>query len=511
MLISLASTILAAQLAVAPLSALAPVPAPPGMRASTSGIDIVWETSYEAALERAAREQRPIFVAVSVDDVHACEQLIDDVYGDRTLEGLTAHTVNLMASDSTHSENAKSCPRFGGPSCREHRYVDAAVREALLAPSENGAYVAPQHLFLAPDGALILSVPYEVSAGELEWCLLEALATVDPEVALEPSKHARMPRRLIYGDVLPIGPNTALPVTRAQALTWLEEHRRGLGREEGWELLRMLSIADEPEAHEYIEARLRSNTSNAGGGRGGSSPGGLRNDPRDRRPQLLRWMGNVSPPGYAPVILEFLDSSDEALRVEAIVALEQLGSPEALAALTKELRGEQDPAIAKNLLRAIGASARADKKARKLLLDQASDDREPLLRINAIVALGLLDQHADVDALLASALRDESPTVRSAAAIAIGITRNRDWIEVCQAALQDALSAESGSEAASEQPIEALEAALEVLAGAQLYTLRPLLAKVAEDQIPRSRLFGGGSVERGGGRTGNGRDEELRD
>ena len=152
MLTPLASMLLAAHLVPAATS----VPVPLNTRAATPGIDIAWEASYEAAFEAAAREQRPVFVAVSVDDVHACEQLIDVVYEDRTIEALAERTVNLMASDNTHSESAESCPRFGGPSCREHRYVDAAVREALLAPSETGSYVAPQHLFLTPDGALIL-------------------------------------------------------------------------------------------------------------------------------------------------------------------------------------------------------------------------------------------------------------------------------------------------------------------------------------------------------------------
>ena len=107
-----------------------------------AGID--WTATFEGALERAAAEERVVFIAVNMDGERANERMVDKVYGDRDIQRLASETVNLIASADRHRKSGK-CPRFGCADCDEHRFVDIAVREQVLKPSATGAVIAPQH------------------------------------------------------------------------------------------------------------------------------------------------------------------------------------------------------------------------------------------------------------------------------------------------------------------------------------------------------------------------------
>ena len=52
--------------------------------------------------------------------------------------------------------------------------VKPGTVSSLSAPDSSGAVIAPQHVFLGGDGSVLLSVPYEVSSLELQWCFGEA-------------------------------------------------------------------------------------------------------------------------------------------------------------------------------------------------------------------------------------------------------------------------------------------------------------------------------------------------
>ena len=142
------------------------------VRPVAGAADIDWQPSYETALLRAADEDRVLFVAVNMDGERANDRTADKTYHDKTVVGLSEHTLNLVASLSEHAKPDRTCPRFGDVTCADHRRVDIDVRENVLAPDDEGYVIAPQHVFLKPDGEVILSVPYEISAAELEWCFV---------------------------------------------------------------------------------------------------------------------------------------------------------------------------------------------------------------------------------------------------------------------------------------------------------------------------------------------------
>ncbi len=502
------------------LALLAVSVAAPSLSASVA--DIRWSPSFEDALEVAASEEKVIFIAVNMDGERANDQMAEKVYKDRDIKELAAATVNLVASADRHRKSGK-CPRFGCESCEQHRFVDVAVREQVLKPSATGAVIAPQHVFCKPDGSVILSVPYGISASELEWCFHEAAAIQGGVELADRSHPGRRPRRLIVGDVAQLGGGGG-PVTRDEALELIATLKKGGNGGEQREMIRRLATSDEPEAREYVLSVLRAGGGGArggGGGRGGRGGGGGRGGNSDReRFQLLRWIGEQSPASYWEVCVEFADSGADQVKQEAIVALEQLGAEDSLSVLMKALRRSgSEPERQKNVLRAIGSVARDDRKARSALLKASADRKQPLIRANALIALGWLDADDDVaDRLKAAAMpavhgdlakidaEEVTEEERLGAVVAMGISRQPEWKPFLEQLV-----------ASEEEPAlkEAAQASLSVLSGKPYAGLRSFLETAGSDEIPRERLFGrgrGGRGDRGegereGGRPGRGGDE----
>ena len=455
-----------------------------------SAPEIAWRESFPDTMSAAAEQKQVVLLAVNMDGERANDRMAKEVYSDSTIVELSQRVLPLVASVHAHSSEGKVCARFGTVTCAQHQKVDIAARSEVLKPDEEGFVVAPQHVLLGPDGKVILSVPYEISAEELEWCIVTALLTVDPESDVRLSRKARAPQRLILGDVLAGAVASEIaPVTREEALELITRLKKGtLSWADRERAVRRLSTADEKEAREYILSLLRSNLGGgrgAGGGPGGGGAGGGGRggggDGEDRRILLLRWIGFASPASYWEVCNEFLGSGERAMQLEAIVAFEQLAAKEALPALQAQLRREKDPIVVKKLLRAIGTSGRDDRNARTTLIKQAGQERTPVLAVNALLGLGSLTAHADIQTVLREALTGEPVPQRIAAALAMAFTRDAEWLGV----LREQLATEPPAEL-----VTALNAAIAVLEGGPLSGLRDVVSKVAEDTLPRPRIFG---------------------
>jgi len=453
------------------------------------GKGIAWSPEYGAALESARDAGQVVFIAVNMDGERANERMVKDVYRDKRIVGLTESTVNLLASAALHKKSG-SCSRFDGLTCDDHQFVDIDVRKNILKADATGAVVSPQHVFLSPMGEVLLSVPYEVSAAELEWCFLEAQSTVDPKVSPKSSRTARKPRRLIMGDVISLGKDTAVPVTREEALELIAELKKGNTGGDRVAMMARLVTADEPEARAYALSMLRAG--GGGGGRGGGRGRGGNGD--QAREDLMRQIGLASPPTYWEICAEFADGGTPSVMQEAVVALEQLAAKESLPTLLKALRRASDPLAKKNLLRAIGASARGNKKARTELLKSSVNKKDPLIRANALLALGWLDVDEDVTERLAQAALPATlgakakikpdkvaPRERLAAIVAMGLSRQAGRKELLDGIAQD--------ENEEEEFREAAKTAIEVIDGARYSLLRAALQKAGSDEIPRDRLF----------------------
>ena len=463
----------------------APVPAADG---------IAWQKSYEAALELAQKEKKVVFVAVNMDGEKANERMLAKVYTDKTVLELARGTINVIASSGEHAAADKPCPKFEGLYCLDHRRADMTLRKEVLKPDADEFVVAPQHVFLAPDGKVLGSVPYEVTASELAWCFATAMQSLDPAAKVAPPAGARAPRRWIPGGVfdpksLPGGAGRTL--TRQEVLDLIKELKKsGRGT---WELekLRGLLASDEPEAREFVLLELKSN--GGGGGRGGGGGGGGRGGGgaggalagagvgENRHSRIMHAIGVLSPPSWWEVAVEFLGDSDEKLAAETIVALEQLAAPESVKALQAELADTKEKAAQKDLLRALGSAGANDKAVRAMLLKKAKSEKDETLRLNAILACGPFGGSDEAVEELTKLLQSAPAPERRAAACAMALSRDKRFEEALQAVSKDAPSADVGA---------TCKAALEVLGGAALKRIRDDVKSLGKDTLDRERFFG---------------------
>jgi len=473
--------------------------------------DIKWQGDYEGTLASAAAEARVVFVAVNMTGERANERMIADVYTEKKIEELAELTLNIVATNCWQ-DKASACKAFKPLTPEELRELDVQIRSKVLRPDDQGYVVAPQHVFLAPDGSVILSVPYEVTAHELEWCFVTAIQTVDPEAEVSMSSKARAPKRLILGDVYDVsGGISGRTLTREEVLDLIDQMRRGTLRgEERASAFRSVIAADEPEARDFVLDELRGSASGGGGrgGRGGGGRGGRGGgggnggNNQDRRPQILHQIGVNSPPSYWEVVAEFIGDSKDEVRNEAVVALEQLAAPKSFRVISGALRKEKVVEIEKNLLRALGATGAEEKSARATLLKVAEKDREELLRANAIVSLGYLLRDEDVVEFLTETFRTGAPREQAAAAIAMGLSREEEWLAILDPGsvpMEDPEAGEiPGPLDLEDEVADAVEAAKQVLSDGGLSPLEGPVVEIAEDELRRERLFGG----RAGGRRG---------
>lgn len=448
---------------LAPLvfAALSPLPPPDA---------ITWETQSAAGLARAKAEKRVVFVAVNMDGERACDRLAEKVYRDKTIVALAAATVNFIASPAEHTAGDKLCTRFGTVACAAHQSVDKWARKDVLAPDAEGYVVAPQHVFLDSAGKVLLSVPYEIDASELAWCFATALRAVDPTAKPVVPTTARAPRRLILGGVWkPQSQKAAAPATHDEVASLVRAVKKGLSSEARLDALRRIMSSDEPEGIAYLQAELRS---------------GAGKDEGDHRAELLHSIGALSPPSYWELVSDFAIGSENALRLEAAVALEQLAAPASLKKIQAALFKEDHREIKKEWIRAVAAAGANDAQVRKDLLKRVKSEKDELLRVNTIVALGSLAPGDDVAQVLAATLKDGSPIERAAAACALAITREPGARAQLEAAGKAATSPEAAIVA------EACTAAIKSLENGGLLAIRDVLKKVAQDVVERDRWFG---------------------
>jgi hypothetical protein len=446
--------------AVVPLTLLLPIVG--------TGDSIVWQKSWEEAFARAKAEHKVVLLAVNMDGERANERMAASVYHEPALVELSKSAICLVASASDHGTGAE-CARFGSIACSDHRRIDSAARQSVLKPDKEGFVVAPQHVLLDPDGKVILSVPYEISADELEWCLATAIVKLDPSFDGKVSASARAPRRLIKGNVLDLSGDPAASgkvPTREETLELIAEVKKGsLAGPERMAALKSILSADEPEAIEYIQSELR-----RGGGKGAGS---------DIRAELVHTIGARSPASYWPLVADFLDDGSPILRAEAAVAMEELAAPEATKEIGSLFVKEKSPEIQKELLRALASCGAGDVKIREKVAKIAEKEKDPLLRMNAIVALGRFPvSDPDVAALLERKLREGVGEEREAAACAMALTRDVRWTK-----LLEEIAAQK-----SDADLEGtIEAALAVLKEGALRPLEEPLRRIAQDKIRRER------------------------
>ncbi|MCH2102076.1 MAG: HEAT repeat domain-containing protein [Planctomycetes bacterium] len=430
-----------------------------------SAADISWETDFEAALARAKAENKVLFCALNMDGEKANDRMAKDVYSDKEVIALTQYTVNLIGS---RFEHGGKCKRFSGITCADHQQMEKHIRANVLNVTPQNDLVAPQHIFSDASGKILLSVPYEISASELQWCLATAILKANPDADVKMPDKARAPRRLIQDGVLSGGSDTAItPLSEDDVESTIKAIRNGMRADARAEAMLRLLATDDKTAIEFVDVEL--------------------GDARiqRRKPLLVRMiraMGAVSPQSFSPTLERFLKYPDTEIRMEAVVALEQIGNKK----IVKEIRSvygkEGSARVRAQMIRAIGIIGVDDKSARSAVIKAAKDKKDDVLASNALFALGLHASDKKAWTEIEVGLSHTSTRRRQAAALGLALGRASGRIDAVRAARK----IEKDEEAQA-----TFDAVIAVLEGGPISGLANISAKVTDSEIPRPRFFGG--------------------
>jgi hypothetical protein len=428
---------------------------------------VAWDSSYEAALARAREQSRIVFIAANMDGEGANDYLAETVYRDKRVLQLTASTVNLISSRFSHGSSGP-CKRFGGISCEDHKRVEVSIRKGIVNEDERGFVVAPQHVFLAPDGSVVLSVPYLVTAEELLWCLVTALRTLEPNAGLAMPEDATPPRRLIMKGVHDPAKQREFvrPLTEEELEATIKAMKKGWGAIEDMGRFYQILASDHPDAVKFATGELS---------------GGVITWGPEMTCNLVREIARYSPPNFWQALDPCLRQQDESVRSEAAAALEQLADKDSVPAIRKAFSKETSIEVKGDLLRALGSAGARNAGVAKTLMTTANSSGEQVLRLNAILALTYHVERKEVREFLLAALADEDNEIRQAAALAMAFSR----LPAFSAPLETAAKAEQDAE------VTALYGrAAEVLSGGNLRTLADDYDRIGHNRVRRVRYFG---------------------
>ena len=415
---------------------------------------IQWTPSFDEALAAAKAGNRVLMLAFNLAGERASDEMVADHCKDPLLARLSQQTVNVFCSIAAE-------PRVAGVTPAQQQAAEQAARLQVLKIGPGEDVIAPQHVFVGPDGTVLSAVSYRITKGELEWAWVDAIKKVTPDFAWQLSAAARAPARLGFG-AADRGQNQE-PPTKAQveaALKELRKARGGLLR--GLQHIELLMRSDEPEAMQYVQSTLK----------------GLQ--PEFARPGIDT-MGLVSPKAYHTVITPYLADRDDDLRIAAAGALERLAEPKAFAALLKQVKAEKVAEVRGRLLRALASSGPTQKDTLQQIDKALTKDPSDTVRAQAVLALALVEDKAKVRSGLEDALHDKSPKVRATVACALAARREAEFVNK----LGEAVAAEEDAETKAW-----LEAALQVLRGGDGKAFENFTTRVLGDKQPRAGLGG---------------------
>lgn len=359
-----------------------------------------WTASYDQAIAAAKSEGKVLLFAFNMAGERANDEMVADHYRDPVLGRLSQHTINVFCSQAAEA-------RVPGVSPNQQQSAEVQARLTFLKIGPGEDVIAPQHVFVHPDGTVISSVPYRITKGELEWVWVDAIRKVDPKFVWQLSPAARAPQRLGFGEV-ERGENQK-PPTKAQVQEALKAVRKSFGAAlRNLQQIELLLRSDEPEAVDYVESTLK--------GLSGAQV-----------VPAIETMGVVSPKVYHRVLVGYLDAREVEVQKAAARALESMAEPKAFPALARQYKVEKDDEVRGRLLRAMASCGPVQKEAIAQIDKVLQKDPSATVRAHAVLALAMIDDKAKVHEGLAGTLRDGSAKVRATTAYALASRRDAEF------------------------------------------------------------------------------------
>jgi hypothetical protein len=433
---------------------------------STSIAQVAWQNDLQAAQDLAKNQNKVVFIALNMDGERANDRMAKQVYGDKKFQKLAEQTVNVVGSRFEHGKSG--CKRFPGIACEDHQSIDKAVRLRVLNLPADANVVAPQHIFLGPDGTILLSVAYEVTVPQLQWCFVTANNKALPDSKMAMPSGAKAPRRVVLDGVAATeGSDISIPpLDSAELEKTMEYIVRGAKGSDRVDAIRSMLGTDDEDCIKFLEKEF----------------GNFRYERRgDQLVRLLKAVGGASPSNFWTTIDHFLKSSDDEFRNLTAVALEQLAAPDSVKVLKSHFGKEKSRQVKKNILRAIGVAGAENKAARSIITKAWKNSKEPLLQTNALLVLGLHASDKKALAILEEALSSNNPTHRQAAALGLAFARAKDHTEMLRGYAENEQEPECKA---------VMKRCLKVLEDGALSTLADDFARIGEDEFQRPRFFG---------------------
>ncbi|HLQ38018.1 MAG TPA: HEAT repeat domain-containing protein, partial [Planctomycetota bacterium] len=141
---------------------------------------IAWETSFDGALAKAKKENKPILIAFIMDGEPANDEVVQQHYTDAEVVKLSSQMVCLLGNIGSHGTDA--CAKFGGVTCEQHQDVEKKARAAYL---KTDVVRAPQHVFCDKNGVELFRKVYLIAKQELRKAMAVAIAGASPAMAVD--------------------------------------------------------------------------------------------------------------------------------------------------------------------------------------------------------------------------------------------------------------------------------------------------------------------------------------
>lgn len=378
-----------------PACLFAQAPVPPAVAR------IQWETDYDAALVRADKEKRPLFIAFLMDDEPANDQTIQQHYKDPQVLALLEHFVCLVGCLGEHTGTEPGCAKFPGIECRHHHAIEKKARQRWLV---GDLVCTPQHVFCDPQGNVLRRKVYLIPKATLAKCLLMTLADCGID-----TKGFKVDFGKEGGDALPES-------ERASVDTWLVDlGSRNLEVREA--ALRGLGQADDPRALPAVVKCC-----------------GPKNDDATRLAAIsaLGRKGNYQ---AVEPLAALLKENKAPILGQVARALDAIEMPDAVPPLLKAIKKEKRDRVLGVLLRAAAHSQPANTEVRDICL-KVLKNASTQLRSHVVAALGYLDTDDKIVAAVVPILESNNQNMRGIAVWTLGSQRS-DASRAALAALQN--------------------------------------------------------------------------
>ncbi|HEX5050801.1 MAG TPA: HEAT repeat domain-containing protein [Planctomycetota bacterium] len=363
-----------------------PAPSP----ATAPPARIVWERDFDAALERAKTEKKPLFIAFLMDDEPANDQTIKEHYTDPEIVDLTRRFVCLACCMGEHRIGEDGCTKFPGITCAQHNEIEKKARARWLV---GDLVCTPQHVFCDSNGEVVLRRVYLIPKETLAKCLAMTLQATG-------------------GDTTGLRPGALVDEEKQKVDGWLADLDSN-NLEVRETALRSLGNADDARALPAVLEQCDASHDNA------------------TRIAAIGALGRKGHYQAVKPLTALLKDSKAPILMQVAKSLETIQMPEAVPDLFAACKKERRDRVLGALLRAAARSQGSNVEVREFCL-RTLKSASSQLKGSVMVALGYLDTHKKIVDVMLPLLENRNQNTRGLATWVLGGQRTPESLKALE-------------------------------------------------------------------------------